>query len=81
LSEPIQFDATVYKVQTLVDYGLRITLDLPETAIIAAAQLMALKREGMILHVSVVTEKQSESTGKEDGVQERRERKSIRASA
>jgi hypothetical protein len=81
MSETIQFDATVQKVQTLVDYGLRVTLDLPETAIIAAAQLMALKREGAVLHVTVETDKQSVSTGKEDGIQERRERKSIRAPA
>ena len=81
MSDPIQFDATVYKVQTLVDYGLRVTLDLPETAIIAAAQLMALKREGVILHVSIETDKQSESTGKENGVQKGRERKSIRSTA
>jgi len=53
MTENIEFDATVYKVQTLVDQGLRVTLDLPETAIIAAAQLMTLKRIGTILHVIV----------------------------
>ena len=81
MSEPIQFDASVAKVQTLVDYGLRVTLDMPETAIIAAAQLMAAKREGLILHVVIETDKQSASTGKEDGIQERRERKSIRSAS
>jgi len=41
----ISFDAIVYKVQTLVDGGLRLTLDLPETAIPQAAALMECKRE------------------------------------
>ncbi len=49
----LEFDATVYKVQTLVDNGLRVTLDLPEQAIEAAAVLMALKREGVALTVTV----------------------------
>jgi hypothetical protein len=35
----------VYKVQTLVDGGIRITLDLPEQAIPQAAMLMECKRE------------------------------------
>ena len=41
----IEFAATVYKVQTLADGGLRITLDLPESAIPQAAMLMECKRE------------------------------------
>lgn len=45
----ITFPATVYKVQTLIDGGLRITLDLPETAISQAAMLMECKREGIPL--------------------------------
>jgi hypothetical protein len=39
----------VYKVQTLLDGGIRITLDLPETAIPQAAMLMECKREGIPL--------------------------------
>jgi hypothetical protein len=35
----------VYKVQTLVDGGIRITLDLPEQAIPQAAMLMECKRQ------------------------------------
>lgn len=53
MADTLAFDATVYKVQTLVDNGLRVTLDLPEQAIEAAAVLMALKREGVALKVSV----------------------------
>jgi hypothetical protein len=49
----IAFPATVEKVQTLVDGGIRITLDLPEDAISAAASLMACKREGIPLRVEV----------------------------
>ncbi len=41
------------KVQTLADNGIRVTLDLPETAIEAAAVLMALKRNEQALRVSV----------------------------
>jgi hypothetical protein len=63
----ITFDATVYKVQTLVDQGLRVALDLPETAIVAAAQLMALKREGAILHVTITPEQQVISGNNETG--------------
>ena len=45
----ITFNAIVYKVQTLADQGLRLTLDLPETAIPQAAMLMECKREGIPL--------------------------------
>ncbi|MDP1547397.1 MAG: hypothetical protein Q8L87_15410 [Anaerolineales bacterium] len=49
----IAFPATVEKVQTLADGGIRITLDLPEDAIAQAAALMACKREGIPLKVEV----------------------------
>jgi hypothetical protein len=49
----IKFSATVEKVQTLVDGGIRVTLDLPEDAISQAAALMACKREGIPLTVEV----------------------------
>jgi hypothetical protein len=76
MSERIEFDATVNKVQTLVDQGLRVSFDLPETAIVAAAQLMAAKRQGAILHV--VIEMQYETVGNENAIQKRTERKSSR---
>lgn len=47
--DPIRFVAAVQKVQTLVDGGIRVTLDLPETAIEQAAGLMVCKREGVPL--------------------------------
>lgn len=43
----ITFPAQVVKVQTLADGGLRVTFDLPETAILAAAHLMECKRVGV----------------------------------
>ena len=57
----IVFDATVYKVQTLVDMGLRITLDLPESAVTQAAQMMEIRRLGIPLRVDVHPVKQMES--------------------
>lgn len=45
----IKFDAIVYKVQTLADGGIRLTLDMPETAIPQMAMLAETKREGIPL--------------------------------
>lgn len=53
MSEPITFAAEVYKVQTLADGGIRVTFDLPETAILQAAQLMECKRAGVVLNVVI----------------------------
>jgi len=44
--------ATVAKVQTLADGGIRVMLDLPEQAIMQAAQLMECKRVGVVLNVA-----------------------------
>jgi len=53
MSDPIKFWATVAKIQTLSDSGLRFTLDAPESAIMAAAELMACKRMGVVVDVVV----------------------------
>jgi len=45
----IRFTAAVYKVSTLIDGGIRLTLDLPETAIAQAAMLMEAKQQGIPL--------------------------------
>lgn len=45
----IEFTAEVYKVQTLMDNGVRVTLDLPETAIPQMAMLAEAKRQGIVL--------------------------------
>jgi hypothetical protein len=55
--DALEFDAVVAKVQTLADNGIRVTLDLPETAIEAAAVLMALKRNEHALRVAVTIDK------------------------
>jgi len=52
--EVIRVSAVVYKVQTLVDGGLRVTLDLPETAIGEASRLMECKRGGAVLEIAAV---------------------------
>ena len=53
MSDTVTFLAEVVKVQTLADHGLRLTLDLPEDEVIAAAKLMEFKRLGVALKVTV----------------------------
>jgi hypothetical protein len=53
----IRFIAEVYKVQTLVDGGVRVTLDLPETAIPQMAMLAECQRDGIpLVFVATVEE-------------------------
>ena len=49
MTDAITFVAAVYKVQTLVDGSVRITLDLPETAIPQMAMLAECQRKGLAL--------------------------------
>lgn len=51
--EPFTFDAIVVRITTLADNGLRVSFDLPEDAVVQAAQLMELKRMGVALKVTV----------------------------
>jgi predicted RNA-binding protein (virulence factor B family) len=60
VTDDLRFQAIVARVQTLADNGLRVTLDLPEQAVVEAAQLMELKRLGAVLDVTV-------KPGKRDG--------------
>ncbi len=62
--EAITFSAVVYKVQTLVDGGLRLTLDMAETEIDAASWLMRAKRIESLLRVACVAV--AEGEGEED---------------
>ena len=78
--DALTFDATVAKVQTLVDNGIRVTLDLPEQAIEAAAVLMALKRQGRALKVAVtiapcITGQEQDNGNKLNKLDERPKRK------
>lgn len=52
-STRFSFIAEIVKIQTLADQGLRVTLDLPEDEIAAAAKLMTCKREGVAIKVTV----------------------------
>jgi hypothetical protein len=48
------FWATVQKVTTLSDGGIRLTLDLPEDSVYTAAWFMEMKRRGIVLDVKAV---------------------------
>jgi hypothetical protein len=52
----IEFVATVYKVQTLVDNGIRVTLDLSEDEILAAVELIHCHAIGVVLKVEAKPE-------------------------
>jgi positive regulator of sigma E activity len=54
--DEITFQAIVARVQTMADNGIRVTVDLPEQAVLEAAQLMELKRLGIVLDVTVRAE-------------------------
>ena len=63
MPETVTFTAVVSKVATLADGGIRVTLDLPETAVMAAAQLMECKRAGVALNVTVQAAPEQEKNG------------------
>jgi ribonucleotide reductase alpha subunit len=54
--EQIEVIAAVAKIQTLVDGGLRVTLDLPESAIVEVAWLMACKRDGVAVKAIITVD-------------------------
>lgn len=64
MSDPIKFYATVQKVQTLADGGLRFTFDTSELSIMAAAELMACKVDGHVVDVVVTVRQSDDDTGK-----------------
>ena len=55
----ITFEAVVYKVQTLADNGIRVTLDLEESAILQMAQLAECQRQGAVLKVVIQPDSRS----------------------
>lgn len=62
MSEPvIRFVGVVYKLQTLVDGGIRLSIDLPETAIAEMAMLAETKRDGMVLRFDATVVDQHDS--------------------
>lgn len=56
MANKIIFSAYIASVKTLVDGGIRITLDLPEQAIAQAAALMECRREMIPLRVEVMAD-------------------------
>jgi hypothetical protein len=54
--DPIRFVAAVQKVQTLVDGGIRVTLDLPESAVLTMAELAAIHVHGVSVKVEISPE-------------------------
>lgn len=65
--EPVTFWAIVGKVQTMADGGIRLYLDLPEDAIAQAAEMMAYKREGIVLDVTCKPRGENERDESERG--------------
>lgn len=63
MSEPVRFWASVAKVQTLADGGIRVTLDLPETAITQMAELAAFKIHGVVVDVTCQPKREDEPDG------------------
>jgi hypothetical protein len=79
MSEAIKCHAVVYKVQSLVDHGVRITLDLPETEIMQMAMFAECQRMQVVLDVSALPMEASISNGDTaDGKKSRSEMKSLR---
>lgn len=50
----IRFTATIARVQTLADGGLRVILDMPESAVKSASVLMEARQAGAFLDVAAV---------------------------
>ncbi len=65
MTDAVTFPAQVARVQTLADGGLRVTFDLPEGAVLAAAQLMEFKRWDVTGEVTYVPHRNGDGrTGK-----------------
>ena len=52
MTDAIRFQASVSKVTTLADGGIRLVLDLPETAIDTAPTMMQVRQAGAVLEVA-----------------------------
>lgn len=60
MSELISFVATVAKVQTLVDGGIRVTFDMSEANTMQMAQLAECKRFEAILRIVATVEQEND---------------------
>jgi hypothetical protein len=68
----IVFTAAVFKVQNLIDGGIRVTLDLPEDAIPQAAMLLETRREGIPLLFTAIVDDPQKRDKAGDGSAKRR---------
>jgi hypothetical protein len=79
MSESIRCHAVVYKVQTLIDHGVRITLDLPETEIMQMAMFAECQRMQVALNVEATPiEANNSNPGTVDAKKMRDDTKSLR---
>ena len=75
----IRHFATIFKVQTLTDHGIRISLDLPESAIMQAAMYMECQRMQVVLDIEAKPRVQNTTENDAaDGKKSRQDRKSLR---
>jgi hypothetical protein len=78
MSEPIKCYGVVYGVKTLVDNGIRISIDLPETAIMQSAMFMECKRMQVVLDIVATPQNQTVGDDSHDSKKGRQETKSLR---
>ena len=65
--KPISCPCAVAKVTTMADGSFRVYLDLPETALMAAAELMACKRDGVYLGATFLPNEEDPREREDDG--------------
>ena len=58
-----QFWAIIGKVQTMADGGIRVYLDLPETALVEMAELAAYQINAVVVDVVITPREKDEPTG------------------
>jgi hypothetical protein len=64
MMDEIAFIAAIHKVQTMVDGGIRVTLDLPETAIQRMTELAEYQIRGVAIDVRVTEHTEDGKPGK-----------------
>lgn len=81
MADPIKCTGSVYKVQTLVDFGFRVSIDLPQTDIMPAAAFMECKQLSVALDIQATPITQNSSKPNDaEGKKQRPEIKSLRGS-
>jgi hypothetical protein len=80
MSEPIKCIGVVYKVQSLAGNGIRVSIDLPDSAVMQAAMFMECQRMQVVLDVQCTPQ---DTTSQPDGTTNdkkgRHETKSLRS--